>query len=384
MPHALTDARRLVTTQAVVGVSLAFFTVGFLMGSWGPMIPQYAARVHESRASVGILLGVASGAGFVMVLVGGYLVARLEIRHVVQIGSVVIAFGMAGLAFGTTKVLLVVAAALAGAGVALVNLSGNQALSRSGHPKTMTHSAIANTVYALGAVSAPLLIALGVSGRWLLVGAAGCAVIGGILVTSLAWVVPRVTATQQLRSGSTMFIVAMFLIGIGGYVALEASIAGWLPTAVTRAGGSATLGAWAATVFYGAMTIGRFAVAVLGTKLRPSILTVTATGLVVLVLVASAPFKPFIGITIVGLMMAPVFPGSAVWLARLTPGDPSPTTWLLLAAQAGGAIVPPIIGFALQDTGVAFSLLLAPIALVSFAAYAVVALMRKRAINAAT
>jgi fucose permease len=371
-----------VRKTALLGVSSAFFTVGLLMGSWGPMIPIYATRTGETKASIGILLGVASGAGFLMVLAGGWLVARIEIRRVLQMGTVVIAIGMLGLAFLGTKPLLVVAAALAGGGVALVNLSGNQALARSGHPSAMTHNSIANTVYAFGAVAAPLLIALGVAGAVLLSGAACVAIVGGVLLNSLAWVVPRVVGSRHKRDSSTLILVWMFLIGIGGYVALEASIAGWLPTAVSRSGGSATLGAWAATIFYGAMTLGRLLVSITGTRLRPSVLTVVAMALVLFFLLASTPFKPYIGITIVGFMMAPVFPGAAVWLARLTPGDPAPTTWLLLAAQAGGTIVPPLIGYALQDTSIAFSLLLAPIALVSLVAFGTVALIRRRAISA--
>jgi fucose permease len=141
------------------------------------------------------------------------------------------------------------------------------------------------------------------------------------------------------------------------------------------------MGAWAATIFYGAMTIGRLTVSLMGNRLRPSYLTVFAMALVLAVLLVSTPFKPYIGITIVGFMMAPIFPGSAVWLARLTPGDPAPTTWLLLAAQAGGTIVPPLVGYALQDTTLPFSLLLAPIALVSLVAYSVVASVRRRTIN---
>jgi FHS family Na+ dependent glucose MFS transporter 1 len=367
--------------QALTGVCAAFFTVGLLMGSWGPMIPIYAARTGESKASVGILLGVASGAGFLMVLAGGFLVSRFEIRRILQAGTLVVAVGMVGLATFGTKPLLVIAATLAGGGAALVNLCGNQALSRSGHPSAMTHNSVVNTVYAFGAVAAPLLIALGLSGTVLLTGAAVVALVGGVLLNSLAWIIPRVVGSRHKRDSSTVFIVAMFLVGIGGYVALEASIAGWLPTAVTRAGGSATMGAWAATIFYGAMTIGRLTVSLMGNRLRPSYLTVFAMALVLAVLLVSTPFKPYIGITIVGFMMAPIFPGSAVWLARLTPGDPAPTTWLLLAAQAGGTIVPPLVGYALQDTTLPFSLLLAPIALVSLVAYSVVASVRRRTIN---
>ena len=361
---------------------MALFTVGLLMGSWGPMIPVYAQRTGETKASIGILLGVASGTGFVMVLLGGYLVARIEIRRVMQLGTSVIAVGLVGLALLDTKPLLVIAAALAGAGVALTNLSGNQATSRSGHPSAMTHNSIANTVYAFGAVSAPLLIALGVPGPALLIAAAVIAVTGGVLLNQLAWKVPHERQTTGRRDSSTMFLVWMFLIGIAGYVALEASIAGWLPTAVIDSGGSATLGAWASTIFYVAMAFGRLLLSFSGTRLRPSKIVVIAMLLVVVVLLASGPFKPYFGITLVGFLMAPIFSSAAVWLARLTPGDPSATTWMLLAAQAGGTVFPPLVGYALQDTSVPFTLLLTPIAATSLVAYSIVAVVRRRQIAA--
>lgn len=357
---------------------MTLFTVGLLMGSWGPMIPVYAQRTGESKASMGILLGVASGTGFAMVLLGGYLIARIEIRRVEQLGALTIALGLVGLAFMQTKPLLIAAAALAGAGVAVTNLAGNQATSRSGHPAAMTHNSIANTVYAFGAVTAPLLIALGISGQLLLVVAAVVAIVGGILLNELAWMVPRAPHATGKRDSTTMFLVWMFLIGIAGYVALEASIAGWLPTAVIDAGGSATMGAWASTIFYVAMAIGRLLLSLSGTRFRPSKIVITAYALVLLVLLASGPFQPYFGITIIGFLMAPIFSSAAVWLARLTPGDPSPTTWMLLAAQAGGTVCPPLVGYALQDTSVAFSLILAPIAATSLIAYSVIAAVRRR------
>jgi MFS transporter, FHS family, glucose/mannose:H+ symporter len=371
-----------VSTRALFGVSMTLFTVGLLMGSWGPMIPIYASRTGESRASMGILLGVASGTGFVMVLIGGFLVARFEVRRVMQLGAAVIATGLVGLAFMDTKPQLIIAAALAGAGVALTNLSGNQATSRSGHPSALTHNSIANTIYAFGAVSAPLLIALGAPGPALLVGGAIIALVGAVFLNPLAWKVPHERTTTKRRSGSTMFLVWLFLIGIGGYVALEASIAGWLPTAVIDAGGSSTMGAWASTIFYVAMALGRLSLSLSGTRLRPSKVAVFSTLCVLVVLLASSPFQPYLGLTLAGLFMAPIFSSSAVWLARLTPGDPHPTTWLLLAAQAGGTVVPPLVGYAVQDTSIAFSLILAPIAATSLIAYSVVAVVRRKQIAA--
>jgi MFS transporter, FHS family, Na+ dependent glucose transporter 1 len=367
-----------VSPRSVVGASTVLFTVGILTGSWGPMIPQYAVRTGTTVASVGILIGVASGTGFVVVLVGGALVARFEVRRVIQLATVIIALGLVGLALSSSLPLLATAAALAGGGTALANLSTNQSVSRSGHASAMTHTSVVNTIYSVGAVSFPLLIAVGVSGRTLLLSAAVIALIGGVLVNSLDWVVPRVSAVQQARSASTWTIVALFLIGLGSAVALETSIAGWLPTAVVRSGASETLGAWAATIFYLAMTVGRIITSIIGARARPTVLVVGGMALTLILLVVSAPFKPYIGITIVGFLLAPMFPGTAVWLARLTPGDPSPTTWMQLAAQTGGTFVPPIVGYMLQDTSVAFSLVLAPVALISLLAYSGVLLMVRR------
>jgi MFS family permease len=55
---------------------------------------------------------------------------------------------------------------------------------------------------------------------------------------------------------------------------------------------------------------------------------------------------------VAGLFIAPIFPTTIVWLARMRPGDSRATSWLYPAASVGGTFGPGAIGIVVAGFGV--------------------------------
>lgn len=77
------DARPTYMTRQRLGVSLLFLMNGFMTGSWAPIIPEFAARLSLSEASLGLVI-LAFGVGSLLLMpVAGAAIARRGSRDVV-------------------------------------------------------------------------------------------------------------------------------------------------------------------------------------------------------------------------------------------------------------------------------------------------------------
>lgn len=98
-----TPADRLTTElfpRARIAVALLFLLNGFIMGSWAPKIPEFAARLELSESHLGLML-LAFGIGsLVMMPIAGAQIARFGSSGVVKLSGLLFLPTLLGVTFG--------------------------------------------------------------------------------------------------------------------------------------------------------------------------------------------------------------------------------------------------------------------------------------------
>jgi fucose permease len=150
----------------------------------------------------------------------------------------------------------------------------------------------------------------------------------------------------------TVLVVATFLF----YVSIESTSGQWSASLLEGRGfHSIPRSLWVGS-FWAAFTIGRFAAGIVGNRWRfRTFLDVSALVLVVGLLWlwwSPTPVLGAIGLPLLGLAMASIFPTMVTLMPERVGSDRSPVVmgYAIAAAATGGTIVPIIVG-ALRDRG---------------------------------
>ena len=111
--------------------------------------------------------------------------------------------------------------------------------------------------------------------------------------------------------------------------------------------------ALAASVFWIAMTAGRFLAAAFAARVRPGDLVLAAALLALVGLaLARVPGAAFVGYAVAGVGLAPVFPTLIVWLDRHFGRDAERVAPIVLGAgNLGPVLGAPAVGLAVAATG---------------------------------
>ncbi|MBW6454456.1 MAG: MFS transporter [Trueperaceae bacterium] len=379
---------------------LVFLHLGLLLAAYGPSFAALQARHGVSVAEVGTSVSAHFAGGFVGVLVAGLLIARLGYRRSMVLSAALLGLGGAGVGFTGSWSLVLVGAALNGLGYGVAVVLYNFLFARAFAPAGAAAVNLVNGAYGVGAIAMPALIG------WLmgLAIARDPAAIAQVpplvfgLTTALAlvvvamaawvpWLPPRRSgaaargspspAGSRLAGGVVLFSALMFL-----YVAVEVATAAWAPTHLAEALGVAG-SALAVSVFWGALTAGRFLAAAFAARLRPADLILGGMALTFVGIgLAHAPAVALAGYALVGLGLAPVFPTAVVWIDRHF-GERADRVapWILAAGNLGPVVGAPAVGLAVAFAGPA--VVPSTLAVALLALGAVVLAIRRRASPAA-
>jgi fucose permease len=143
------------------------------------------------------------------------------------------------------------------------------------------------------------------------------------------------------------FVLLFFL-----YVATEGGVAAWETEYLTPTFG-AVAAAGFTSLFWGAMTVGRFLATPLSALVRPPVMVLSATALtlVFMLLAHDVVVAPYY-YAAVGLCLAPVFGTSLAWLTESFPRHAEQVTPIVVAAaNLGPVITAPLIGVAVTAAG---------------------------------
>jgi len=350
---------------------LVFLHLGLLLAAYGPSFAALQARHGVSVAEVGTSVSAHFAGGFVGVLAAGLLIARLGYRRSMVLSALLLALGGAGVGFTGSWSLVLVGAALVGLGYGIAVVLYNFLFARAFAPAGAAAVNLVNGAYGVGSIAMPALIGW-VTGVAIardpaaisqvpplvfgFTTALGVAVVA--MVLWVPWLPPARSgapagrgavpaAGARLAGGVVLFSALMFL-----YVAVEVATAAWAPTHLAEALGVAR-SALAVSVFWGALTAGRFLAAAFASRVRPADLILGGMALTLVgVGLAHLPAVALVGYALVGLGLAPVFPTTVVWIDRHF-GERADRVapWILAAGNLGPVVGAPAVGVAVALGG---------------------------------
>jgi MFS transporter, DHA1 family, quinolone resistance protein len=271
------------STQQPVGfragrvlVCLLFFTFAMTSDAVGSVVSRVISELHLSLTAAGAFQYVPMAAMAAGAVTLGYLADRLGRRPAVIAGLALYGGSSLLFALGHSFGFFVGLLALSGLGISLFKtgalaLIGDLSASAASHTRLMN---AAEGFFGIGSIVGPaivaLLLAAGLSWKWLYVIAAG--ICGGLVVLAARMPFPQVNApatdsaggVHKPDAGSTLRVLKdPIALGFAGlmmlYVAVECAVYVWMPTYVRSYRGTASwLPLYGLTIFFMLRAVGRF------------------------------------------------------------------------------------------------------------------------------
>ncbi len=331
--------------------TLTFLAIGALQAMYGPAFPAFLARYGIGLSAVAAIVSAHFLGSFVTLGLSGVLLARYGYRKLLLAGATGLGVGAAGVAFSPAWPLVLTSALVAGLGFGLLDVSTNLLFARWFGARATSALNLLNAAFGLGAVLGPVLIGLlapRVAPAFVLVTALAA------LSAALAWrsPMPRPLDPPSGILGAPRAPLAGFMTLFFVYVASEVGVASWEPTYLAPTVGDARA-AFYTSLYWGALTVGRFVAAAVSDVLAPAEMVLGAAVLALASawlagLGGAAP----VAYALVGFAFAPVFPTALAWLQEVFPQRAEQLAPLVIAvASLGPVLTAPAIGWAVARAG---------------------------------
>jgi fucose permease len=337
---------------------LAFLSLGLSLNLIGPLMPAIRAELPMSYWESGLVLSGQFLGMLFTVPFGGHLADRLSKRRFLVASSALVGLGLAGYGLCHSFSALLAVSVLAGIGnggyeVGVNALEVDHA-GGSGASMNLLHF-----FYGVGAIAGPLAAAFvvrsGLDWRLAFVGSAILPALAGLAL--LLQPVPRggplAVHDPAAVYGSGMLWRCAAVITL--YVGLETSVAGWIATFwARRSPGSDVPAPVLVSLFWIALTAGRFAFGPLADRMGLLRFLAVASGLALLVCAAWAavpvPAVTLAAVILLGGCLAGIFPTTMAYASAAFPGHSGKVVALLsVSASVGGFVFPTGAG-RLADT----------------------------------
>ncbi|MBA3469819.1 MAG: MFS transporter [Herpetosiphonaceae bacterium] len=367
-----------------------FLALGLLVAALGPALPDLAQNAGSTLAALGAVYTALFSGAFLAQLVVGPLSDRLGQRPLVVAGMVLIGAGMFGISLSGSLTLTLACAAVAGLGHGTLIVVMHVLIAQLFSTGSVSALNLINVFFGVGAVSGPALAGLALQ-RW----ETALPVLwfgGGLLLAQLALVPLMATGSLPARAAGVApqqiqiyKIPALWLLGIllFVYIGLESGVGGWTTAYLERSAGlTKASAAWAASGFWLALTGGRVAGAIIGTRMPPtrllqiSVAGSLAGGLAFALGSGNGPIS--IGaILLMGFCFGPVFPTTvSLTTASFPQAQGSATSLVVAIGNTGGIVLPWLLGFLLERSPQASALLVLACAIALAAILALYTLLR--------
>ena len=300
----------------------AFFLLGALQALYGPAFPLFRARFDLALDEVSAVVSAQFLGAFASIAAAGLLIRLFGYQRLLVAGAASMAAGMLGVALAPAWWLLLACAFVAGVGFGLLNVTFNLLVALVYRPNAAPALNLVSAVFGVGAVVGPLLRVPPVS-------------------TPAARTEP--TAWGQVGA----FVLFYFL-----YVSIEGGVAAWETEHLAPVFGATTAASFT-SLYWGALTVGRFLAAPLSARVRPArmVLGASAGALLFLALAHYVHAAPYM-YALVGLCIAPIFGTGLAWLTQAFPERAEQVTPIVMAAaNLGPVVTAPLIGLAVARVG---------------------------------
>ena len=358
----------------VLGLSGYFFvgTAGVLIPSIMPSISDEYEAVGLTLLTIGLIFPARAVGGILGNLLAGIGSDRLGYNRLVWMAALALAASLAlasaarlWLLFLAGFVLISIAQASLTTGINAMVADAN----RAGRARALN---VLHGVYAVGATISPLvfgyILQRGVPWRWT-VAATGLIwlVYGGGALLLYRTLYPRQTpASERLTTAESgaplgeskrqwgldwgmlrnVGFLSLFLIAFI-YNGVAYSLLGWVALFMQDVAGLSTFQSISTvSVFYVALTLGRFICAAYAERLGYAATLLVLTAILILtyplVIFSTDPILLVIGIFLNGLSLSGLFPTALAYGSRLYPQHSGAVTGLLNVAMTAGAMLPPL------------------------------------------
>ncbi len=341
--------------------SLSFVSLGLPDGLLGVAWPSIRAYFELPLDALGTLLVLFMTGYLLSSFSSGHILTRLNVGSLLALSCLATAVSLLGYALTTRWWMMVALGGLAGLGAGAID-AGLNAYVATHHSARMVNWL--HACYGIGATSGPVIMAsvLKANHPWQwgygMVGLGQLLLAGCFGLTRRWW--PAASATPDMpteasvpSNGSTLRLpvvwlsMAVFFI----YTGLEAAAGTWIYSLFTEARGIAALtaGMWV-SVYWGGLTVGRLlsglVVSFVPVRLLLRCCIIGMALSAALVWLHLVSMLSFLGLALLGLASAPVFPSLiATTPARLGEAHTANAVGFQIAAAVlGQSLVPSLIG----------------------------------------
>lgn len=320
----------------LVAAFLTFVVIGALQAMYGPAFPGLTERFGVGVGTVGTVVVLHFAGSFVTIASSSVLLTRFGYRPVQAVGAASMVTGMLTVAFAPAWAWALAGALLGGIGFGLLNVSFNLMVARVFAPHAAPPLNLISALFGAGAMIGPLTVGLaGSSLRLPFLGFGAVAAVAAILTIRLPEPVrPEGPGGERIPWGIAGGFVAMYFL----YVAGEAGVAAW-ETVHLEPHLGATSAAYATSVYWGALTLGRLLATPLSARVRPRTLVLASSALgLTAVAVAHVTALAPVAYTVAGFVFAPIFPTGIAWLQRVFPRRSEGVVPIVLAVANLGPV----------------------------------------------
>jgi fucose permease len=366
----------------------AFVSVGLVIASLGPALPELARQTDKSLAQLGTLFIALFGGGLLAQWLSGILADRFGRRIVLVIAAAMFGVSALVMSVSTRLPLLLVFASVMGLGYGGVSLSVNVLASELTPHRRASTVNLVNVFFGVGAIAGPLFAGLAIEwwgtpipalqiGATLMLFVSPLAALVELPASASAAASAAATAAHESPGAlvseamtpaidtsargaaamSSLFVWSSAVV-VGLYAGSEASVGSWTPVYLERTTSLDAVQAAAITsAFWAALCAGRIAAAVAGLRLSSDrLLTVSyaaAAGGAALVLAGHGIVSlTAIGLIVLGFAFGPIYPTMMAVVTALSPrAAGAAASRLGVLASVGGMILPSLHGLLIARIG---------------------------------
>ena len=346
--------RVVLSGTAIAAIGATYLVMGLVVASYGPLLEHLTHRFGVSLPVAGATISVHFAASLAGVLVAMRSMVRLPARTTVTLATGLVALGCLAAAFAPVWALFMAAISVIGFGFGALVLGLNQLVAYSEGARRAALLSVLNSAYSAGEVVSPLLVAALAAQHFSLL-FVGAAVYAVVLIPGHARIVGRLPVAAGV-GGRPSGLVLIFVAATVLYVGIENGTGGWMTSHLESVGLGSAKAATLTSGFWLALVTGRLLMSVVPAHVPEAAIVLTGSAVATAALLAATigPLAP-VAYVVAGLFIAPIFPTTIVWLARLRPGDSRATSWLYPAASIGGTFGPGAIGVVIAGFGVRYA-----------------------------
>ncbi|MEV0373121.1 MFS transporter [Streptomyces sp. NPDC050636] len=352
----------LFTRGAVAASCLGMVIIGALLALHGPVVPALRERFGLSESTAGLALASQS-LGAVLGVLGFHAIhPRIGNRAVLVWSYLTMLLGTLTFGLSGSWPMMLTAAVITGLGLGGVDFAISRLFLIGLGARGPVLLNVAHGCFGLGTVLAPAVIAVVGPDHY----GAAFVVVGLLTLIPLVCirgVHPRPTPAQiagEPAANSGRAPERRLAVVLGGFVAVymlhfavQSGIGNWEPTHLQELGHGTTAATAATSLYWLAMTIGRFLVAPLARRWSAATIVTTACALmtVSVLLVPVTALTPWAYVA-AGLCIGPIFPNGLTWLNQTTSAAGNAMAYVIAAAMLGAVAFPPVLGAGIQSYGV--------------------------------